>query len=464
MPDYRTTYGDLAGGLGADLGMSPDAEQQDILNAIFAENEPGVPAFFGAAAIAPRQNIKTSTLELAALTDLFVFREPLSIWTAHLFKTARKTFEHMVGLIESYDAYRKLCRKPRTANGDEAIELLSGERIEFYARSKGGGRGLTAPKVTLDEALFLQSVAMGALLPTMATLRNAQVRYGSSAGVADSEVLRGVRDRGRDGLDPRLAYFEWCAPLQDCETPDCTHLAKRVTGCALDNRELWAAANPALGRRISMETLEQLRLEMPPLEFRREFLGWWDEPAMGLIGIPEYAWESCTAKPDDVSAHPSISVDVALDRTFTSVAVAGVRADGRVQVELVEYRPGTAWVVERCGEMQREWGAAITLDASGPASVLIPDFEAAGFTVSGLPRGEVVQACGGMFDAVTEGTVAHLGDPTLTAAVLAARLKTGESYVFTRKGDIDISPLYAVTLARWAAANAPDYDLLDSVR
>src|SRR4051794_9073361 len=106
--------------------MMMDAEQRMILDAIFAENAPGAPACFSVAAVAPRQNLKTATLEIAALTDVFVLGEPLHAWTAHLFDTARATFEHMCTLIESNDDYRRRCRKPRTANGNESIELLTG--------------------------------------------------------------------------------------------------------------------------------------------------------------------------------------------------------------------------------------------------------------------------------------------------------------------------------------------------
>ena len=53
---------------------------------------------------------------------------------------------------------------------------------------------------------------MGALLPTLTTRPMAQVVYASSAGGLDAAVLRGIRDSGRAGNKPRLAYLEWCDP------------------------------------------------------------------------------------------------------------------------------------------------------------------------------------------------------------------------------------------------------------
>lgn len=423
-----------------------------ILDDIYAEDKPGVPTCFEVGVVAPRQNIKTSTLQIAACTDLFVMGDALHVWTAHLFKTAQKAFQGMVELIENNDDFRRRCRKPRIANGDEAIELLTGQRIEFHARAKGGGRGLTGDKVTLDEALYLSPAMMGALLPIMATIPGAQVRYGSSAGVASSDVLRDVATRAAAGGDPALSYVEWAAPRTKCKDPDCAHRPVGVVkGCALDNRKLWKTANPAYARRISEDMLAKFRRAMPPLEFAREFLGWWDLPAAELQGIPLTEWSACRTTKGEITGDVVFSVDIALDRSKTSIGIAGPRKDdphGRVQIETPKISSGTEWVTPYLVEKCRRWDAPVALDAGGPAASLIPALEEAGLTVIALPRSEVVQACGHMVDAVKAGLIAHLGDAALETAVTAARLRAGEAYVFTRRGG-DISPLYAVTLAAW---------------
>lgn len=452
VPKYELTNGDIAAEVGAQVGLVPDADQRMLLDDIFAESSPGKPLCFETGIVGPRQNIKTSTLEIAVLTDIFVMGDELIVWTAHLFKTARKAFQHMVNLIDSNADFSRRCRKPRTAHGDEAIELISGQAIEFHARATGGGRGLTGNKVVLDEALFLDPGMMGHLLPLMATIPSAQVLYGSSAGLAKSDVLRDLRERAKAGGDPSMAYTEWASPRTKCASDDCPHKPVGVVeGCALDNRALWRQANPAYGRRISEEMLAKFRRAMPPEEFMREFLGWWDEPAAVLQGIPMAAW----ALRADKSKHPApivgdvvFAVDIALDRSRTSIGLAGLRADRRIQIETPKISSGTEWVadylVEKCGK----WNAPVALDATGPAASLKPKLEEAGLRVIELPRSDVVQACGNLVDLVNENGVVHLDDVLLNSAVESARLRTGEAYVFTRRGG-DISPLYAVTLASW---------------
>lgn len=443
---YRESYGDLAAEVGKQLGMEPDAEQRAILDAIFAEDVPGAPAFFSVAVIAPRQNLKTSTLEIAALTDLFVFGVPLHVWTAHLFPTAKKTFEHMVGLVAGNEDFRSRCRwPPRTANGDESIELLTGEKIEFRARSGGGGRGFTGNKVTLDEALYLDSTVMGALMPTMVTQRDGQVRYGSSAGIDRSEVLRSVRDRGRGGKDRRLAYFEWCAPERGCASSDCPHV-QGVVGCVADDVEMLAAANPALGRRITLEALQGQRGELPPEEFIREFLGWWDEPLAAGGLFSEGVWNARRADPP--TDNPiAFGLETTWSREWTSIGWST-----GAYVDVHRHSKGTGWVVEECLALQAKYDAAVWVDPKGPAANLIDPLREAGVRVEEVPSDDCKRACSGFYDAVSEGRLGHGGFAALDAAVAGAVADGGAGgFVWNRKKGAVISPLWAVTLA-WHGA------------
>lgn len=452
VPDYKETYGDLAADVGEQLGMPMDPEQRMILDAIFAENTPGEPALFSVAVVAPRQNLKTATLEIAALTDVFVLGEPMHAWTAHLFDTARATFEHMCQLIEGNDDFRKRCHKPHTANGNESIELLTGERIEFHARSKGGGRGISGDKITWDEALFLKAAETGALLPILATRKGAQVRYGSSAGFVNSDVLRRIRDRGRLGGHPRSAYFEWCAPLTECDDPNCSHEVG-VVGCVADRMDLLELANPAFGRRITKERLQDFREEMPPVEFIREFLGWWDEPGTADAAFGPGRWEACEGDPPNGVPMGALGVAASMDLTHGAIGAAA--NDGEVlHLKPLQHGPGTQWVVPRVAELQKRHKVPVVIDRRGPAAPLIPHLERAGVALTVLDTGEVMDACASLLDAVREGRARHARYPELDSAVNGAvRRLVGDRWAWGRKlSASDISTLEAVTFAAHAAA------------
>jgi hypothetical protein len=422
VPEHDATNGDLAAQVGEDLGLPPDPDQRAILDATFAYSESARdrPAAFEVGIVAPRQNLKSSTLEVAALTDLFVMREPLQLWSSHLFKTAKATFKHMVDLIDGAPEYRRKCRRPRTATGDEAIVLTTGEEIQFAARTRGGGRGLTARKVTLDEALFLDDLHLGALLPTLATITGAQVRYASSAGMVGSAVLRGIRDRGRPGGDPALAYFEWTAERRDCASETCSH-APGATGCALDDVELWRQANPALGRRITLDTMSNLRRSMPPAEFAREFLSWWDDPPLGDGGAFDLDAWMALADPDARRAEPhAFGVDIGVDR-LAHIAVAWRREDGRIQVMLtaaggkVDTGVSPFDAARRLNALAERRGGTVWL--GGTSITLAADVKRTGM----VSAAEFASACGSFDDLLRARRVRHGNQPALNDAVRSAR-------------------------------------------
>ena len=126
--------------------------------------------------------------------------------------------------------YDDACRFYEGHQDRSIVHEPTGNRIDFGSRTGKGKRGLTGvQRVTLDEALYLEPKHVGAVYPTMLTRPGAQVRVGSSAGLESSVVLRGIRDRGRSGKDPRLAYVEYGAPVRPCEDESaCMTSALRV--------------------------------------------------------------------------------------------------------------------------------------------------------------------------------------------------------------------------------------------
>lgn len=428
------------------MKLDPDAEQRWLLDQIFAEDADGYPTAYEVAVVAPRQNLKSAVLEVAALTDLFVVGVPLAVWTAHEFKTARKAFEDMRQRIRRHPHYDARASF-RDSHGEEAIFLDTGERLEFHARSGGSGRGFTCDRLTLDEAMFLQPGDLGALVPTMFTVADGQIRYGSSAGKTTSGALREIRERGRAGSGS-LAYVEYGAERRDCADDRCLH-KMGTEGCALDDRDLWWQANCALwaGRATEESVLKQRRA-LPPDEFAREFLSWWDDPGGSDAPFGIGRWEACAeAKPTALTVG-ALAVAVSLDLTFGAICAAG--DDGHVHVKPLEHQPGIGWIVDRAKALQAAHRVPVVVDGRGPAAVLIPLLERAGVRLVPAKSGDVFDACAGILDLVREKRLRHGSYPELDAAVAGAvKHNVGDRWVWARKFG-DISPLEAATLAAWA--------------
>ena len=460
VPGSTATAGGEAVDLAASVGIDLDPEQRLMLDVMLAERADGSWAAFEFAVIQGRQNGKTAALEAAVLHDLFLRAVPRIVWTAHRFKTAEDTFEDVAALCDNYDHLRKRVKRVHRAAARMSVVTTAGARMDFLARTGGGGRGLTADVVILDEALFLQPVMMGALLPTLSARPNPQVRYASSAGLVESAVLRDVRDRGRRGDDPSLAYLEWGTERGGCEHEACAHTVG-TPGCALDDEDRWRVANPSLGRRISLEFVRNERRALSPGEFARERLGWWEDPSETDSDIAVADWDAL----GDESAAPGDPVVLAVDvnRGFSSAAIVacGSGRDGRPVVEVVEHAAGTQWAVDRLAALTLEHATGpVVLDPSGPSGALLPDLAAAGVTVDALSAARVTQACGGMVVAVLSGDVVHRGERLLRDAVAGARRRQfGDAWKWSRKdSQADISPLVAATLARhvWAERGDPE--------
>lgn len=457
-PPSSGSYGPVVVKLLRDeVGFDPDPEQEMALEIIFGIRPGGRTAAFEAAVICSRQNLKTALFEMCTVGWLFITEQNLVVWSAHEFSTAQEAHRDLSLLIEGNSWLKKRLKRIISANGKEAIELKSGQRVKFKARTKSGGRGLTGDKVVLDEAFALQAAHMGALLPTLSAVPDPQVVYGSSAGHVDSAILRGVRDRGRPGGDPSLAYLEWCDDLPgSCADPNCVHELNAV-GCALDDRDRWARSNPALGRRISVEYVaaERRALASAPEEFARERLGWWDDPDTAGRVIDLASWAALEDPGSQLVGDMVFGFDVTPTRDFGAICVAGRRADGLLHAEVVDVRPGTGWMVERLSQLVADHGCVcpIVLEEASPAGSLVVDLEAKGVQVEPMSSREVAQACGQFFDLVTDSKgLRHVKEPAIEEALAgAAKRDLGDAWAWTRnKSTANISPLVALTLAvRW---------------
>lgn len=454
-PEYVETYGPEVADLCASANFAPDPQQELALDLIFAIRPDGLSAAFSFAVICCRQNLKTGLFKQASLGWLYVTEQQLVVWSAHEMSTTSEAQLDLANLILDSPVLRK--RLPATgnngiydANGEERIELATGQRIKFKARTRSGGRGLTGDKVVLDEAFALLPSHMGSLVPTLAARPDPQVIYGSSAGKLDSLVLRDVRDRGRAGTSARMAYLEWLAPKKECLTPRCEHPKHGAVGCALDDVELWRKANPTLTTgRITLDTIAGMRQELPPQEFARECLGWWDADD-GAAGALDHARWLDLADPDAERGKAVVfGADVAEDRTAW-IAVAWVREDGATQVQMADEGPIPAHrLVARCAELVEAWGGAVV-----PPRAFEDDLDTAGVPVVKMSGTEFPGACGDVEDAVKAGPLAlrHGNQSALNDAIKAVRWRTvgtaGEK-AWQLKGAPEIGPVVAATRAMW---------------
>lgn len=446
--ERRGSAGPEAVDLAALAGLDLDDWQQWVLAEALAEQADHQWSAFEVAVLVGRQNGKGSVLEARQLAGLYLIHERLQVHTAHEFKTCFEHFLRVVQLVESTPELDARVSRIRRGAGEQSIELKTGERLRFLARSSGSGRGMSGDAVYLDEAFALTPQMMGALLPTLSARPNPQVWYMSSAPMSTSTVLHGVRKRGHSGSSPRLFLAEW----------------GHDRGVDIEDRERWYAANPALGIRISEDFIEAEldALRELPDEFARERLGVPDPLPQDddrNVKLPAVAW-AATVGPDLPRDTPMVAVtfDVTKDSEWSSVAWSA----GSLQapyVEVREHRKGAGWLPEYLVDLvQREHPSVVACNGAGPAGAavgpILAAFKAAGLSADLLVQmnaGEYKQACGGFYTDVVEGRLrrpAGQGPLDLAAADATERV-LGDAWAWDRRSaTVPISPLVAVTIAR----------------
>lgn len=461
-PRADETFGDLASDFADAYGLTPDPWQRLVLDDWLARAG-GRWASLSCGLSCPRQNGKNGIVEVRELFGM-VGRGERILHTAHEVKTARKAFKRLqfffgrqVGdRAAKFPELNARVVELRNVNGQEAIFLDNGGSVEIIARSKNSGRGFTADVLIMDEAQEMSDDDIEALMPTTSAAPLGDPQWIFTGTPPGPKVNGEVFTRTRSSAlaeNPRSCWHEWSA-CDPGEVPD------------LDSPEVWALNNPGMDvGRLQIEVVEGERAQFTAEGFARERLGVWDPPltdAKWLV-VSQAEWTLC--KRDEHTPSGSLAYALDVDTNKAGEEWCSIAASDGTHLEVVtppEAGPGLAWVVAKVVE-KKAAGAftELVLDDKGPAGKLVQPLEAAGIKVRKVKPDEFIQACGQLVDAVTQRAVVHLGQPVLDRAVAGAtRRDVGDgAWRLSRTlSTVDIGPMVAVALARWAGkqpAQAP---------
>ena len=407
----------------------------------------------------PRQQGKTTLLLPVWLQRAVSWERQNIAWTMQSAKDAREKWEdEHVPVVMASPIERAIARVRKT-NGSEAVIFRNGSIQRLMASTSSAGHGKVLDLGIVDEAFAQTDDRLEqAMRPAMRTRPQPQMWLVSTMGTMESVWFHGWCDAGRaaveSGVAGPVAYFEWSAD-DDADPGD---------------PETWWSCMPAMGFTITEDTIrqeyEQAMLTPDGLSgFRRASLNQRTALRTDPV-IPASAWAACLDRRSEIAGRVVLSVDMPPNRAAVSIGACGARADGLAHVELVERRLGTSWLAERLsGLLGRHEVAAVVVDAAGPAGGLLVDVEdvcgRAGVPVVKPGGREYAQACGGFFDAETADPpqLRHIGQVEVEQALqVATRQFSSDAWRWSRRStDVDISPLVALTLARfgWLTLTPP---------
>lgn len=431
-------------------GRTLDPGQRLDVEVMLATREDGLWAAGVTGHEKPRQNGKGDSIEVVELWGLTQRAERVGHTLHDAVLLATETQSRMLDLLESHPDLRRLKARAWRGTGQQMIELRNGGTIWYRTRTGGGLRGIDeVDRIVVDEAQHAELEHLSAITPTQAVSANPQLNALGTGGLeGKSGWWWSLRKQTKRDTPERFGYVGFSAQPWDVDD------SGMVTLGEVDphDKSAWWDTNEALhSGRITEEYLDrQLRI-LGPAAFAQEHLCVWapppfdDQPSV----IPLDVWASC-ALPGTTGDAVAFAIDVSPDRAWSSIGVAGEGCNG-IHVELVDRRPGTEWLVGRAKELQDRWGGHCGLSAGSPAASLLVELETSGVRIVEVSNADHARACGGFYDAVMQHTLSHPGQPELDAAVQAAdRRFFGDSWLWSRRGSSgDISPLVAVTLARW---------------
>ncbi len=423
--------------------------QRQVVDAALEYDEAsGRPAYREVWVTVPRQSGKTLAMAVVMLERAIARVDPQRIaYTAQTGWDARKKLiEDIAPEITGSPLGDTVTRVLRGA-GMEAVEFKNGSRIEVLPSTPAAGHGKTLDLGVIDEAFHDGDLRREqSMIPAMATKPDAQILGISTAGTDASVLLNRKVEQGRravaEGADSGIAYFEWSAAPDDADR--------------IGDPKLWATFMPALGHTIDESVVQHAFDTMELDEFLRAF---GNIPTIGdTREIPPGLWDAVALEDAAPAGGLAVAVDCTPDRSHVSVVVAD--ADG--QVEVVDHRTGTGWVVDRVTQVAAE-GHAVFVDEGGPAGTFCDPLEAAGVEVVRLGTREFVQACSGFYDAIVEQTIRVRPSAALDAAVVAAAKRSvSDSWAWARKvGSYDVSPLVAASIAVWGTQHLPEREAVE---
>lgn len=470
-PD-RATLGPAVGKVSAKLGKPFMPWQQHVADVVM-EIDPGTGrlAYAEYGLTVPRQSGKSTFVNAKAThrcsaTRFFGPRQHV-VYTAQTRAKAREKWEEdFLADLEASREFRNRIRVHK-GNGNEHVRFSNRSRFGLESATEKAGHGPTLDEAYIDEAFAHQDFRLEqAFRPAMITRLNKMLGWISTAGWRDgSPYLEDKVDLGRlaalEGRQRGLAYFEWSAP-EDADPAD---------------PATWRGCMPALGYTISEDAIraeyENARDSGRLNEFRRAYLNQWvlkEDFSEAWDVIRRGEWSVLTDPGSSAGGRVAVAVEVSHDRKMAAVALAGLRADGRLHVEVTDHRPGTGWVPARMAELRMSRPVAMVADPSSHAGSLVQDLRAAGVEVVKFTARDAAAACGQFYDTVQAKGVAHRGQDMLNTALAGATTRSlSDAWAWDRKNpSADISPLVAVTLATWGfnqfgRSRVPPYDMLRSV-
>lgn len=443
------------------LGTPPMPWQEYCADVIGELDDRGLPRWSLVVISVPRQSGKT-TLILAVCVHRMLTGARRRIWsTAQTGQKARRKWLELVEVIET-DQFplAKLFKAKRAAGNEQLILPKLQSTFSPHPPTEDSLHGEQSDLNFIDEGWIFDdaqaSALMQAIVPTQATRPGAQTIVVSTRGTAASTWFHGLVAKAKLP-GSKIALIDYGIEPGDDPT----------------DLDVVAAAHPAYGYTVTMDSLIAAKDQLAPSEFARAY-GNRETGARERV-LPLESWESA-ASTDVIPAGTPVTFGAAVDfeRTETAI-VAAAMVDGYPILEVVDVRPGTGWGAARLAELTAKHNSpAPWVDSIGPAATLANDLELTGLSPAKFGVRDLTAACADMWDRIVATDDDGIAAPTVKirphdaldlAAELVTKRRVGEAWAWGRRTSAgSIAALDAATLALYGELHRPPPPISPMIR
>ena len=418
--DFAETFLHVSKGVRAGERLRLTDWQKDLLGSLYERRDDGLLRYRRSLVGLARKNGKSLVGSVIALYGLIEGEPGAEVYSAAGDRMqARIVFNEAKWQISQSPALSGICKVYR-----DVVEVPStGAIYRVLSADAKLQQGLNASTVIFDEVHVQPNEDLWNALTLSSGARKDPNIVGITTAGFDPDSLcgrlynYGKRVISGDQVDERFGFFWWEAP----------------EGCAVSDRDGWAAANPNLAEGLlDIEDMEVSMNQTAEVAFRRYRLNQFVRTD-GESWLPTGAWELCRS---DMELKPDlptfVGVDMALKHDSIAVVIAQPQ-DGRVVVRAKIWHPDAnamdvSAVEQHIRDINREFN--VVENAYDPAffqrsaEVLSENHVMVEFPQSAA---RMIPACGNLYELIVNQVIAHDGDPMFTDQVMSAAQRSTES-------------------------------------
>jgi len=418
--DFAETFLHVSKGVRAGERLRLTNWQKDLLGSLYERRDDGLLRYRRSLVGLARKNGKSLVGSVIALYGLIEGEPGAEVYSAAGDRMqARIVFNEAKWQISQSPALSGICKVYR-----DVVEVPStGAIYRVLSADAKLQQGLNASTVIFDEVHVQPNEDLWNALTLSSGARKDPNIVGITTAGFDPDSLcgrlynYGKRVISGDQVDERFGFFWWEAP----------------EGCAVSDRDGWAAANPNLAEGLlDMEDMEVSMNQTAEVAFRRYRLNQFVRTD-GESWLPTGAWELCRS---DMELKPDlptfVGVDMALKHDSIAVVIAQPQ-DGRVVVRAKIWHPDAnamdvSAVEQHIRDINQQFN--VVENAYDPAffqrsaEVLSENHVMVEFPQSAA---RMIPACGNLYELIVNQVIAHDGDPMFADQVLSAAQRSTES-------------------------------------